>query len=218
MVGSRYLVYSGSGAAADEPLRMLEERLRTTGREARLAEAIAIRAILWKRMADTDGALAIMREALAIGERTGLQRTFLDLGDEAIALIEGIAGQPEHQRYAGLLLEAIENAEGSTAVERGGTASGEPALLSSPAASAIPVTFPSTPALAPSMGDQPRLSAREAEVLNLIAQGKSNKEIGAEIFVSLATVKWHSARIYEKLQVRNRTEAVARARQLGILR
>jgi LuxR family maltose regulon positive regulatory protein len=61
------------------------------------------------------------------------------------------------------------------------------------------------------------LSDRELEVLKLIAEGRSNKEIGGELFISLATVKWHSARIYEKLGVKNRTEAVARGRARGVI-
>ncbi|MFW6250018.1 MAG: LuxR C-terminal-related transcriptional regulator [Alkalispirochaetaceae bacterium] len=61
------------------------------------------------------------------------------------------------------------------------------------------------------------LSAREQEVLALIAEGRSNKEIGSALFISLATVKWHSARIYEKLGVKNRTQAVARGREQGII-
>jgi LuxR family maltose regulon positive regulatory protein len=61
------------------------------------------------------------------------------------------------------------------------------------------------------------LSARELEVLQLIAQGLSNKEIAQQLFLSLATVKWHASNIYGKLAVSNRTQAVAQARALGIL-
>jgi len=61
------------------------------------------------------------------------------------------------------------------------------------------------------------LSQREMEVLYLIAQGLSNDEIGKQLFLALDTVKGHNRRIYDKLQVQRRTEAVARARQLGLL-
>jgi LuxR family maltose regulon positive regulatory protein len=61
------------------------------------------------------------------------------------------------------------------------------------------------------------LSQRELEVLQLIAQGLSNDEIGKRLFLALDTVKGHNRRIYEKLQVQRRTEAVARARELGLL-
>ena len=61
------------------------------------------------------------------------------------------------------------------------------------------------------------LSQRELEVLRLMAQGLSNREIGERLFLALDTVKGHNRRIYDKLQVQRRTEAVARARELGLL-
>jgi LuxR family transcriptional regulator, maltose regulon positive regulatory protein len=61
------------------------------------------------------------------------------------------------------------------------------------------------------------LSQRELEVLHLIAQGFSNQEIGARLFLALDTVKGHNRRIFDKLQVQRRTEAVAKARSLNLL-
>lgn len=63
-----------------------------------------------------------------------------------------------------------------------------------------------------------QLSPREIEVLNLIARGKSNKEIGAVLFISEGTVKTHVLSIHEKLGVGDRTEAVVIAIKRGILR
>jgi LuxR family maltose regulon positive regulatory protein len=61
------------------------------------------------------------------------------------------------------------------------------------------------------------LSQRELEVLHLIAMGRSNQEIAQQLIVAPGTVKAHAASIYRKLDVSNRTEAAARARQLRIL-
>ena len=61
------------------------------------------------------------------------------------------------------------------------------------------------------------LSERELEVLALVAVGKSNRQIASELFVALSTVKTHAKNIYGKLDVRNRTQAVSRARQLELL-
>ena len=61
------------------------------------------------------------------------------------------------------------------------------------------------------------LSPRELDILRLIAQGLSNQEIGARLFLALNTIKGHNRVIFEKLQVERRTEAIARARELGLL-
>ncbi|MBO9607407.1 MAG: response regulator transcription factor [Paenibacillaceae bacterium] len=60
------------------------------------------------------------------------------------------------------------------------------------------------------------LSQREIEVLALIAKGLSNREIGEKLFLALDTVKGHNRRIFEKLQVQRRTEAIARASELNL--
>jgi LuxR family maltose regulon positive regulatory protein len=61
------------------------------------------------------------------------------------------------------------------------------------------------------------LSQRELEILKLIAQGLSNQEISERLYLALSTVKGHNRIIFDKLQVQRRTEAVARARELGLL-
>ncbi len=61
------------------------------------------------------------------------------------------------------------------------------------------------------------LTDREMEILSLIAQGLTNREIANQLVITLRTVKWHTSNIYGKLNVKNRTKAAARARELGIL-
>ena len=60
-------------------------------------------------------------------------------------------------------------------------------------------------------------SERELEILRLLADGLSNREIALKLTISLDTVKWHNKQIYSKLSVKNRTEAVAHAQDLGLL-
>lgn len=62
------------------------------------------------------------------------------------------------------------------------------------------------------------ISDRELEVLELLAAGQSNKEIANQLNVSPNTVKTHVAKLFEKLEVRRRTEAILRARELGMIR
>jgi len=76
--------------------------------------------------------------------------------------------------------------------------------------SSLPFAGPAQPLIEP-------LSQRELEVLRLIAQGLSNREISERLFIALITVKGHNQKIFGKLQVQRRTEAVARARELGLL-
>jgi LuxR family transcriptional regulator, maltose regulon positive regulatory protein len=65
---------------------------------------------------------------------------------------------------------------------------------------------------------QTLLSAREAEVLRICSRGLSNKEIGDQLAITVGTVKGHLVHVYRKLSVRNRTGAVAKAGQMGLLK
>ena len=61
------------------------------------------------------------------------------------------------------------------------------------------------------------ISQREFEVLRLISKGHSNKEIAEELFISISTVKSHTSSLFEKLDVRRRTQAIQRAKEIGII-
>ena len=84
-------------------------------------------------------------------------------------------------------------------------------LLAAFEAKANPLTAPpSQPLIEP-------LSERELEILALIAQGLTDREISQRLYITLSTVKGHNGNIFGKLQVKRRTEAVARARELGLI-
>ena len=76
-----------------------------------------------------------------------------------------------------------------------------------------PVAFDGNPEAQEALG----LSERELEVLHELAAGRSNKEIAAHLHVSPNTIKTHVARLFQKLGSRRRTEAIRRARELGIV-
>lgn len=62
-----------------------------------------------------------------------------------------------------------------------------------------------------------KISKRELEVLTLMAEGLSNNEIAERLFVSLNTIKTHSAKLFEKLEVKRRTQAIETAKKLSLL-
>jgi DNA-binding CsgD family transcriptional regulator len=68
-----------------------------------------------------------------------------------------------------------------------------------------------------SLVSQLELSKRELEILSLLAQGHSNQEIAAKLFVSLSTVKTHIQNLFEKLDVKRRTQAVEKAKRLNLI-
>ena len=81
-------------------------------------------------------------------------------------------------------------------------------------AAPAPTSFDGNPKAQASLG----ISERELTVLHELAAGRSNKEIAAQLHVSPNTVKTHVARLYEKLEAKRRTDAVNKARELGIVR
>ncbi len=134
-------------------------------------------------------ALALIESTLALAEPEGYIRSFVDIGEPARDLLTAYlkSKSAAHRSYAQHLLEAFPPAEKST------VPAPQPAGLIEP------------------------LSPRELEVLQLMAQGKTNAEIAGQLIVSPGTIKAHAASIYRKLDAANRTEAVARARQFGLL-
>lgn len=83
----------------------------------------------------------------------------------------------------------------------------------------IPTEAPALEPFAPNAAQQQTLgiTARELEILTLIARGFSNREIAAHLFVSENTVKTHCARAFDKLGAARRTQAVQRGKELGLL-
>ncbi|MBN2500819.1 MAG: hypothetical protein JXB38_08585 [Anaerolineales bacterium] len=138
---------------------------------------------------DKDQAMQLLSDALVLAEPGGFVRIFVDEGLPMAELLSEASTQGMMPGYISKLLAAFEAEEQKLAAE------------SSPS---------SQPLIEP-------LSKRELEILNLIAQGLSNREISERLFLALSSVKGHNRNIFGKLGVHRRTEAVARARELGLL-
>jgi len=197
---ARVLIAQGDPGAALAVLAPLGQRLEARGwADERLRtlvlQAVAQHALDEEGGAEQGAAAHSLDDALALAEPGGFIRLFVDEGAPMADLLSVAAAQGIRPDYVGRLLAAFRReAEGEH-----------------PAASA-----PASPAAGPSSSADP-LSPRELEVLRLIAQGLSNQEIGTRLYLALDTVKGHNRRIFEKLGVQRRTEAVARARELGLL-
>lgn len=146
------------------------------------------------------GGVEAVRELERVGAKASvLVLTTFDTDSDTVAAIEAGA--------TGYLLKDTPAAEIFRAVRA--TAAGETVL--SPAVASRLASHLRTP------GSAPTLSAREREVLTLVARGRSNRSVAQELFVSEATVKTHLTHLYGKLGVTDRAAAVAVAYERGIL-
>jgi LuxR family maltose regulon positive regulatory protein len=159
--------------------------------EARVLEALALAGR--DDAGDAERALLALERALVLGDGEGYVRVFLDEGAPMETLLRRMERERGGSPYVVRLLEAFEAERARRRTRR-----------------------PTEEAAAPQPLVEP-LTDREMEVLEELAEGLTNREIGERLMVSLNTVKTHTKRIYGKLGVRNRTEAVIRAQELGLL-
>jgi LuxR family transcriptional regulator, maltose regulon positive regulatory protein len=155
---------------------------------AMILEAIALYAL-----GEVDKAVQVLGGALALAKPGGFIRLFIDEGPPMNQLLSEASARGMMPDYTRKLLAAFE-AEKRKRKEK----------------SQPPAPSPAQPLIEP-------LRQRELEILRLVAEGLSNREISERLFIALVTVKVHNGKIFEKLQVQRRTEAVARARELGLL-
>jgi LuxR family transcriptional regulator, maltose regulon positive regulatory protein len=200
-----YLVLARVLLAQDRPaqaLTLLERMLAAAsgqGRTGSVIEIGALRALALAACGDQDAALDAVARALTLGCPQGYVRVFADESAPMAALLARLVTAQQDQR----------------APDRGIDAGYLAALLRACGqGDAVP---PRKRADAAPPGMTEPLTGRELEVLRLIAAGRSNQRIARELFVSLDTVKKHVTHVLGKLGAANRTEAAARARQLGLI-
>jgi LuxR family maltose regulon positive regulatory protein len=164
---------------------------------------LALQALLHDTLGDASVAQEKIVKALALAEPGGFIRLFVDLGPQMADLLKRLHEQNLAVDYIEKLLAAFRGDERAVVSE----AADQP--IASAQQPLRPLT-PFQPLVAP-------LTNREFDVLNLLAQRLSNKEIAEKLFVSTTTVKGHLQNIYGKLEVSKRREAVEKAEALGIL-
>jgi LuxR family maltose regulon positive regulatory protein len=180
-------------------LQRLLDAAASQGRTGSIIEIQALRALALAARGDRAGALGALTEALTLACPQGYVRVFADEGAPMRALLAQLSAARQDQRAAG---RGIDPGYLAALVRACGQADAVPPP--SRAAGAAP-------------GLIEPLTGRELEVLRLIAAGKSNQRIARELVVTLDTVKKHVTHVLGKLGADNRTEAVARARDLGLI-
>jgi len=180
----------GDASAALAALEAVRRQMEANGWEDELLKIMVLQAVAFHAHAEKDKAMQLLGDALALAEPGGFIRIFVDEGQAMAQLLFEAAEHGVMPDYVGKLLAAFQ-AVAQTSEDK-----------------------PNLPLAQPLI--EP-LSQRELEVLQLIAQGLSNRQISERLFLALSTVKGHSRIIFDKLQVQRRTEAVARARELGML-
>jgi LuxR family maltose regulon positive regulatory protein len=192
---ARYKIDRADGSML-EAMGLLERLLQAAeagGRMGSVIEILVLQALAYKAQGERPSALVPLKRALTLAEPEGYVRVFVDEGRPMAQLLSEAAAHGIMPDYTGRLLAAFEAEEQKSADE-----------------SHVAPAPPAQSLIEP-------LSQRELEVLRLIARGLSNREISERLFLALITVKGHNRNIFRKLQVRRRTEAVALARELGLL-
>jgi len=181
----------------DEALRLLgglQEIAEGAGRTGNLLEILALQALALWAGNEKELAVRALARALALAEPEGYVRTF---ADEEIATGDLLSATLEVRR--GKHFGAIDRVSAPYLARL------QAALAQGRARPAVDGRLPEPP------------SEREMEVLAFIAAGASNAEIAGRLFVSTSTVKTHVNNLYRKLGARSRTQALAKAREMGLL-
>ncbi len=201
LVLARVLIAQQAPEQALGLLERLHGQAATQGRGGSVIEVRALQALALSADGDQAGALAALAEALAVAAPEGYLRVFVDEGPPMAALLRQLLVGRRQERpavaaappdYLARLVDAFEQA-------------------------GLPVRLPVRRGGVVVAGLVEPLTARELEVLRLVAAGAPNRAIAEELVVTLDTVKRHVSHLFSKLEVANRTQAVARARQLGLL-
>lgn len=176
---------------ADEALPLLESLEVVAQTRRHMGEEMVIlvvHALALRAMNKTNLTLTVLNRALTLTQPQGYIRLFADEGEPMQKLLTESLAYGTHPAFVTRLVAAFNPQVGDVARRPDSNQ-----LLIEP------------------------LSERELELLNLVVNGRSNREIADELFLAIGTVKKHLSNIFGKLQVSSRTQAAARARELDLV-
>jgi LuxR family maltose regulon positive regulatory protein len=163
------------------------QEAEAAGRKGSTYEVLVLQALALEAQGQRVLALAPLERALAEAGQEGYVRLFLDEGAPLAPLLAEAAGKGTATGHTTLLLQSLETAKSQTAIKK---------------------------TAAPQLED---LSKRELEVLRLLGSSLSGPEIARQLFVSVNTLRTHTKRIFTKLEVNNRREAVRHGKEQGLI-
>jgi LuxR family maltose regulon positive regulatory protein len=184
---ARLLIARGDFLAAESLLTRLHAHLNTKGWVDKIIEVQILQALIYQEQGDEDEALALLADLLPMTEAEGYTRVYLNEGPPMAQLLYKELAANITPEYTSRLLAAF------------------------------PTCETKSPSLNAQAGLVEPLSPRELEVLAQLSEGFTNQEVALALHIALGTVKNHVKNIYSKLNVHSRTQAVARARDLGLL-
>lgn len=201
---ARVHLAQGDPAAALAVLAPRQQAIAAQGRADERLRVMVLQALALHAHQEQEQAMQLLGEALTLAEPSGYIRLFVDEGPPLArllahllpyAVMHGVT--PAYLRHLLALFATERQTDGDDAALS--SSASDQALIAQPAFLIEP------------------LSDREVEVLHLIAAGHKNQEIADELVVSLNTVRYHTKNLYGKLGVNKRTQAVAKAQELGLI-
>jgi LuxR family maltose regulon positive regulatory protein len=187
----RLLMTQNKMTEAHNFLTELIANAEAAGRGAQLIESYILKALILYQMGRKDQSVLVLGGALSLAEAEGFVRVFLDEGDYMYMMLQLAAGKGVNKPFVSRLLSHFE--------ARGDLSGASSSYITQQQPIAEPLT------------------AREQEVLQLMASGLSNPEIAQSLYIAVSTVKTHVKNIFGKLQVENRFQAIEKARTLKLI-
>jgi LuxR family maltose regulon positive regulatory protein len=200
----RVLIAEGSDAGLQEAIAKLQGYETENEAVNNTFQTIVMQPLLalaFKKQGRVDDALSVLEQALELAEPGRWIQPFVEIGPPIADLLDQLRSRGVAPDYIDQILAAFGTNDERRTTEALDASSGQ-----------RPASAPGT---APGLVEP--LTEREMEVLALLAQRLTNKEIAKELVVAPGTIKAHTHTIYGKLGVQDRRQAVARARELGLL-
>ena len=197
LTAARILLHSESTEALDKARAILDAHqlfFDSINNTRFLIETLALQAMLCTQLGDEDTANQLLTRAVTLAQPGGFVRVFVDLGPKIIPLLNRLELNEQQLEYVGTIISGFMGDDGGHKQD-----------------GAVGVSSRETDGLLEAM------SKREREVLELLAQRLTNKEIGERLFIAPETVKRHAHNIFEKLNVSDRRAARAKAIGLGLV-